>query len=147
MTMSKFMSKILENKKVQIFLSIIKWLARICYWVINGITLFLITVFMIFYVMIDPFGHPVSYMQFLTKEELAVIYKYDEIWGCTLIMLILYLLGILCGLFSKFFRTVETAGMLCCCWMIFNVIYHLQADDIAASNQQPVEVSSEAAYE
>lgn len=124
-----------------------KWLARICYWVIKGITLFLITVFMIFYVMIDSFGYPVSYMQFLTKEELAVIYKYDEIWGCTLIMLILYLLGVLCGLFSKFFRTVETAGILCCSWMIFNVIYQLQVDDIAASNQQSVEVSSEAVEE
>ena len=141
------MSKILENKKVQLVISFFKWLARICYWVINGITLFLITVFMIFYVMIDSFGYPVSYMQFLTKEELAVIYKYDEIWGCTLIMLILYLLGVLCGLFSKFFRTVETAGILCCSWMIFNVIYQLQVDDIAASNQQSVEVSSEAVEE
>ncbi len=141
------MSKILENKKVQLAILFFKWLARICYWVINGITLFLITVFMIFYVMIDSFGYPVSYMQFLTKEELAVIYKYDEIWGCTLIMLILYLLGVLCGLFSKFFRTVETAGILCCSWMIFNVIYQLQVDDIAASNQQSVEVSSEAVEE
>lgn len=141
------MSKILENKKVQLAILFFKWLARICYWVIKGITLFLITVFMIFYVMIDSFGYPVSYMQFLTKEELAVIYKYDEIWGCTLIMLILYLLGVLCGLFSKFFRTVETAGILCCSWMIFNVIYQLQVDDIAASNQQSVEVSSEAVEE
>lgn len=141
------MSKIIENKKVQLAILFFKWLARICYWVINGITLFLITVFMIFYVMIDSFGYPVSYMQFLTKEELAVIYKYDEIWGCTLIMLILYLLGVLCGLFSKFFRTVETAGILCCSWMIFNVIYQLQVDDIAASNQQSVEVSSEAVEE
>lgn len=141
------MSKILENKKVQLAILFFKWLARICYWVINGITLFLITVFMIFYVMIDSFGYSVSYMQFLTKEELAVIYKYDEIWGCTLIMLILYLLGVLCGLFSKFFRTVETAGILCCSWMIFNVIYQLQVDDIAASNQQSVEVSSEAVEE
>lgn len=141
------MSKILENKKVQLAILFFKWLARICYWVINGITLFLITIFMIFYVMIDSFGYPVSYMQFLTKEELAVIYKYDEIWGCTLIMLILYLLGVLCGLFSKFFRTVETAGILCCSWMIFNVIYQLQVDDIAASNQQSVEVSSEAVEE
>lgn len=141
------MSKILENKKVQLAILFFKWLARICYWVIKGITLFLITVFMIFYVMIDSFGYPVSYMQFLTKEELAVIYKYDEIWGCTLIMLILYLLGVLCGLFSKFFRTVETAGILCCSWMIFNVIYQLQVDDIAASNQQSMEVSSEAVEE
>ncbi|MCI7420500.1 MAG: hypothetical protein ACI4OE_02260 [Alphaproteobacteria bacterium] len=141
------MSKIFENKKVQLAILFFKWLARICYWVIKGITLFLITVFMIFYVMIDSFGYPVSYMQFLTKEELAVIYKYDEIWGCTLIMLILYLLGVLCGLFSKFFRTVETAGILCCSWMIFNVIYQLQVDDIAASNQQSVEVSSEAVEE
>ena len=141
------MSKIFENKKVQLAISFFKRLARICYWVINGITLFLITVFMIFYVIIDSFGYPVSYMQFLTKEELAVIYKYDEIWYCTIIMLILYLLGILCGLFSKFFRTVETAGILCCCWMIFNVIYQLQVDDIAASNQQSVEVSSEAVDE
>ncbi len=141
------MSKILENKKVQIFLSIIKWLARICYWVINGITVFLITVFIIFYVILDLPSYPVSYTQFLTKEEFDVIYKYDEIWGCILIMLILYLLGILCGLFSKFFRTVETAGMLYCCWMIFNVIYQLQVNDIAVSNQQPVEVSSEAADE
>lgn len=141
------MSKILENKKVQLAILFFKWLARICYWVIKGITLFLITVFMIFYVMIDSFGYPVSYMQFLTKEELAVIYKYDEIGGCTLIMLILYLLGVLCGLFSKFFRTVETAGILCCSWMIFNVIYQLQVDDIAASNQQSVEVSSEAVEE
>lgn len=132
---------------MQLAILFFKWLARICYWVINGITLFLITVFMIFYVMIDSFGYPVSYMQFLTKEELAVIYKYDEIWGCTLIMLILYLLGVLCGLFSKFFRTVETAGILCCSWMIFNVIYQLQVDDIAASNQQSVEVSSEAVEE
>lgn len=141
------MSKILENKKVQLVISFFKWLARICYWVIKGITLFLITVFMIFYVIIDSFGYPVSYMQFLTKEELAVIYKYDEIWYYTIIMLILYLLGILCGLFSKFFRTVETAGILCCCWMIFNVIYQLQVDDIAASNPQSVEVSSEAVDE
>ena len=141
------MSKILENKKVQLAILFFKWLARICYWVIKGITLFLITVFMIFYVMIDSFGYPVSYMQFLTKEELAVIYKYDEIGGCTLIMLILYLLGVLCGLFSKFFRTVATAGILCCSWMIFNVIYQLQVDDIAASNQQSVEVSSEAVEE
>ena len=141
------MSKIFENKKVQLAILFFKWLARICYWVIKGITLFLITVFMIFYVIIDSFGYPVSYMQFLTKEELAVIYKYDEIWGCTLIMLILYLLGVLCGLFSKFFRTVETAGILCCCWMIFNVIYQLQVDDIAASNPQSVEVSSEAVDE
>ena len=141
------MSKILENKKVQIFLSIIKWLARICYWVINGITVFLITVFTIVDVMLGSPSHHASYMQFLTEEELAVIYKYDEIWYCTIIMLILYLLGILCGLFSKFFRTVETAGILCCCWMIFNVIYQLQADDNAASNPQPVEVSSEAVDE
>lgn len=132
------MSKILENKKVQLVISFFKWLARICYWVINGITLFLITVFMIFYVIIDSFGYPVSYMQFLTKEELAVIYKYDEIWYCTIIMLILYLLGILCGLFSKFFRTVETAGILCCCWMIFNVIYQLQVDDVTAISVQDI---------
>lgn len=132
------MSKILENKKVQLAILFFKWLARICYWVIKGITLFLITVFMIFYVMIDSFGYPVSYMQFLTKEELAVIYKYDEIWGCTLIMLILYLLGVLCGLFSKFFRTVETAGILCCSWMIFNVIYQLQVDDIAEVSVQDI---------
>ena len=132
------MSKILENKKVQLAISFFKWLARICYWVLNGIILFLITVFMMFYVMIDSFGYPVSYMQFLTKEELAVIYKYDEIWGCTLIMLILYLLGILCGLFSKFFRTVETAGMLCCCWMIFSQAYRHQVDDIAAVSVQDI---------
>lgn len=132
------MSKILENKKVQLVISFFKWLARICYWVINGITLFLITVFMTFYVIIDSFGYPVSYMQFLTKEELAVIHKYDEIWYCTIIMLILYLLGILCGLFSKFFRTVETAGILCCCWMIFNVIYQLQVDDITAISVQDI---------
>ena len=132
------MSKIFENKKVQLVISFFKWLARICYWVINGITLFLITVFMIFYVIIDSFGYPVSYMQFLTKEELAVIYKYDEIWYCTIIMLILYLLCILCGLFSKFFRTVETAGILCCCWMIFNVIYQLQVDDITAISVQDI---------
>lgn len=126
------MSKILENKKVQLAILFFKWLARICYWVINGITLFLITVFMIFYVMIDSFGYPVSYMQFLTKEELAVIYKYDEIWGCTLIMLILYLLGVLCGLFSRFFRAVETFFILCCCLMIFSQAYSHQVDDIAA---------------
>lgn len=141
------MSKIFENKKVQLAISFSKWLARICYWVINGITLFLMTVFMIFYVIIDSFGYPVSYMQFLTKEELAVIYKYDEIWDCTIIMLILYLLGIQYGLFLKFFRTVETAGILCCCWMIFNVIYQLQVDDIAASNPKSAEVSSEAVDE
>lgn len=52
------MSKIFENKKVQLAISFFKWLARICYWVINGITLFLITVFMIFYVMIDSFSYP-----------------------------------------------------------------------------------------
>ncbi len=137
------MSKILENKKVQIFLSIIKWLARICYWVINGITVFLITVFIIFYVIFDSPSYPVSYTQFLTKEELAAIYKYDEILSCLVIIILLYLLGMLCGLFSRFFRTIETAGILYCCWMIFNMIYQLQADDIAASNQQPVEVSSE----
>lgn len=132
------MSKILENKKVQLVISFFKWLARICYWVINGITLFLITVFMIFYVIIDSFGYPVSYMQFLTKEDLAVIYKYDEIWYCTIIMLILYLLGILCGLFSKFFRTVETAGILCCCWMIFSQAYSHQVGDIAAVSVQDI---------
>ena len=132
------MSKIFENKKVQLAILFFKWLARICYWVINGITLFLITVFMIFYVIIDSFGYPVSYMQFLTKEELAVIYKYDEIWYCTIIMLILYLLGILCGLFSKFFRTVETAGILCCCWMIFSQAYSHQVDDIAEVSVQDI---------
>lgn len=93
---------------------------------------------MIFYVIIDSFGYPVSYMQFLTKEELAVIYKYDEIWYCTTIMLILYLLGILCGLFSKFFRTVETAGILCCCWMIFSQAYSHQVGDIAAVSVQDI---------
>ena len=141
------MSKILENKKVQLAISFFKWLARICYWVINGITVFLITVFIICYVIFDSPSYPVSYTQFLTKEELAAIYKYDEILSCLVVIILLYLLGMLCGLFSKFFRTIETASILYCCWMIFNIIYQLQIDDIVASNQQPVEVSSEAAYE
>ena len=132
------MSKILENKKVQIFLSIIKWLARICYWVMNSIAVFLIIVFMISNVIFDSLSYPVSYERFLTKEELTVIYKYNEILNFMAIIMLLHLLGALLDYFSKFFRTVEIACILCCCWMIFSQAYQLQVGDIAAAPLQNI---------
>ena len=141
------MSKIFENKKVQLAISFFKWLAQIMFYGLNVLAFFAIYSLMIGTMFDLGNIYPQSYWQFLTENETADVYQYYDILMDSLLLLEVYILGAILGLFSRFFRAVETFFILCCCWMIFNVIYQLQVDDIAASNPQSVEVSSEAVDE
>ncbi len=132
------MNKILENKKVQLAVSFFKWLAQIMFYGLAVLAFFLICVLMIGTMFDVGDKYPKSYWMFLSENETSSAYQYYDILVDTLLILVVYILGVTLELFSKSFRAVETAGILYCCWMIFNVIYQLQADDIAAASAQNI---------
>ena len=132
------MNKMLENKKVQLAISFFKWLAQIMFYGLNVLAFFAIYSLMIGTMFDLGNIYPQSYWQFLTDNETADAYQYYDILMDSLLLLEVYILGAILGLFSRFFRAVETFFILCCCWMIFSQAYSHQVDDIAEVSVQDI---------